>query len=124
MCKKRRREIQAWHMANNEQFVLARRIRNITRKVWKYYSPKVNNYNHIIDCHTIEFREYIRAMFKRGMNINNYGTYWELDHIEPLILFDLTCEREHLQAAHYTNVRPMRVYDNRRRPKFEFDNNL
>ena len=60
-----------------------------------------------LDCTVSEFQDHIESQFVRGMNWNNYGTKWEIDHIVPKSAFDLSDEDEYLECAHFSNVRPL-----------------
>lgn len=54
-----------------------------------------------------EFKEFIEDKFISGMTWDNYGEKWHLDHIKPLVSFDLSCKDDFLQAANYTNYQPL-----------------
>lgn len=57
---------------------------------------------------TIEFlKQYLEENFNSRMMWNNYGTYWEIDHIAPLWKFDLTKKKEFLEAVNYKNLQPL-----------------
>lgn len=74
--------------------------------------PKKSKYIKIIGCLPEYFKKYIENQFKDGMNFDNYGIVWQLDHIKPLRAFDLTDVEQYLKAAHYSNVRPLLVKEN------------
>jgi hypothetical protein len=59
-----------------------------------------------LGCTIPELMVYLEARFQEGMSWENYGA-WHLDHIKPLVLFDLTDREQFLQAAHYTNLQPL-----------------
>ena len=65
---------------------------------------------------TIEYlREYLAQLFRDDMSWDNYGPVWEIDHIIPLSLFDLTDRDQFLKACHYTNLQPLYIGENRRK---------
>ena len=51
------------------------------------------------------------------MNWENYGTYWEIDHIKQVNTFDLKYFENQQQCFYYTNLRPLEKIENRKRPK-------
>ncbi len=59
----------------------------------------------------ILFQLYIASKWKPGMCWSNYGK-WHLDHIIPLVSFDLTNREEFLKACHYTNYQPLWAFEN------------
>lgn len=65
-----------------------------------------------LGCSIEEFRVYIAAKFRDGMSWDNYGE-WHLDHIRPLVSFDLSDREQFLRAAHYTNMQPLWAHENR-----------
>jgi hypothetical protein len=56
---------------------------------------------HLISC--------LEVQFTPEMSWENHGTYWEIDHIQPLANFDLTDRKQFLEACHYTNLQPLSV---------------
>lgn len=49
--------------------------------------------------------------FEPKMTWDNYGK-WHVDHIIPLVRFNLQDRNEFLQACHYTNLQPMWATEN------------
>jgi hypothetical protein len=41
------------------------------------------------------------------MNWDNHKIIWEIDHIKPISLFNLTNLEEQKQCFHYTNMQPL-----------------
>jgi len=52
-----------------------------------------------LGCSIPEFIEYIAGLFQTGMVWDNYGPQWHLDHIKPLISFDLTDPEQFKEAC-------------------------
>jgi len=59
-----------------------------------------------LGCSIPEFRAYLETMFQSGMTWENHGE-WHIDHIIPLISFDLTDREQFLRAAHFSNQQPL-----------------
>ena len=58
-----------------------------------------------------DFKLFIESKFKDNMNWDNYGSYWEFDHI--IQLATSTNEEELLKLNHYSNFQPLEVEKNR-----------
>lgn len=75
-----------------------------------------------LGCSIEEFKIYIESKFKPGMTWDNWSrTGWHLDHIKPLIQFDLSNPEEFKKASHYTNIQPLWAEENHRKNKYEAD---
>lgn len=62
----------------------------------------------------------MQSQFKDGMSWNNHGNgynKWNIDHIKPLVTFDLNIFDEQLLAFHYTNLRPLWFDENMKRSR-------
>jgi formylglycine-generating enzyme required for sulfatase activity len=55
----------------------------------------------------------IRGGSAFGMNWDNHGSCWEIDHIIPIAHFDLTNAEEQQKAFHFTNLQPLYWKENR-----------
>ena len=60
--------------------------------------------NEIIGCSPQEWVVYLEQQFGSKMNWDNYGEYWEVDHIQPLSKGG---------SFHYKNTQPLTVSKNR-----------
>jgi hypothetical protein len=66
-----------------------------------------------LGCTMDEYTQYLEQMFNPDMNWDNYGEYWEIDHIKPIDAFDLNDEAQLYEAFNYTNTQPLKKKDNR-----------
>lgn len=60
----------------------------------------------------LDFRKWIEFQFDDSMCWDNYGTYWEIDHVLPCDSFDLTKEEEVSICFCWKNMRPLLKIDN------------
>jgi len=67
----------------------------------------------MLGCSIEEFRYYIEKQFTPEMNWENYGDYWELDHIKPCDAFDLSNLEEQRRCFTFTNIQPLEKINNR-----------
>ena len=92
-------------------------LRKRLNKALKYGSASVSAVRYL-GCTLEEFRKYIEGLWEPGMSWDNWTTSgWHMDHIRPLNTFDLTDEKQRLEAIHYTNIRPLWAEVNYSRPK-------
>jgi len=68
-----------------------------------------------VGCSNVELKQHIESQFSPEMSWNNYGTFWEIDHIKGLREFDLLDPVQVEAAAHFINIRPLKRLENRQR---------
>lgn len=66
-----------------------------------------------------QLKEHLESQFTPEMSWDNYGTYWELDHIIPQNVFDLSDihSKDFQICWSLMNLRPLTIKENRSRPK-------
>lgn len=65
-----------------------------------------------IGCDRDTLRQYISGKMVQGINWNNYGHVWVIDHIVPLRLFDLFDPTDMSIVWNYRNLMPLFKKDN------------
>lgn len=102
---------RAKYHGSSPQQKIKQRLRNAIRQaiVNNGYGKKVKL---SIGCEINFLKSYIEARWQAGMNWDNYGKVWVLDHIFPLAKMNLSTKRAQLMANHYTNLQPMFVKQN------------
>lgn len=68
-----------------------------------------------LGCSIVELRIHLENKFKDGMDWDNYGLRWHIDHVLPLASFDLSNIEQLKAACHYSNLQPLWVEDNLRK---------
>jgi hypothetical protein len=88
---------------------------SLRKRVWKSVRKGKRAGSAIRDCGcSVGFlRSYLESKFLPGMTWDNWGPKgWHIDHITPLVAFDLTEKDQFLAACHYTNLQPLWWKDN------------
>ena len=88
---------------------LRRLIRGTEMKLDNYEGNQILRY---IFLSRTDLIEYIEHQFVEGMRWDNYCSEWEIDHIAPASLFDLTNIEEMKLCYHYLNLMPLWRKDN------------
>lgn len=92
-------------------FKLSDNIRCLIIKSFKnQYTKKAKKTINILGCTFAEFKSHLECKFTNIMNWENYGIYWEMDHIVPVSW--ATTEEELYKLNHYTNFQPLTKADN------------
>jgi len=94
--------------ATDVEYNLLENCRSRIYSSLKSQSTKKNNRSiKLLGCSTEFFKRWLEHQFNSVMNWENYGTYWEMDHVIPCASFELTKEEERLKCFNWTNVRPL-----------------
>lgn len=94
-----------------------KRVKHLRRTIWRWLflyenSPMAEN---MTGCSKGFFVSHIASQFEEWMTWGNYGTKWELDHIVPCNVFDLSDVSQIKACFHFTNYRPLGVTENRKK---------
>lgn len=95
--------------------------RNMSRRL--YVSLKGNkserHWETLVSYTLKELKEHLEKQFDENMNWENYGSYWEIDHIIPQNQFDIQTENDADFKICWSlaNLRPLEKSLNRQRPK-------
>jgi|FAXJ01.1.fsa_nt_gi hypothetical protein len=65
-----------------------------------------------LGCSISELKKYLESRFQPGMTWDNRGKKWHIDHVIPLIKFNLQDHQQFLIANHYTNLQPLWATEN------------
>ena len=106
MRERRRTDIN-FRLANN----LRKRIGN----AFKNNSKSAKTIK-LLGCTILKLKQHLENQFTKGMTWDNYGK-WHIDHIKPLVTFNLKLPSQQFIAFNYKNLRPLWAIENQSRPK-------
>lgn len=95
----------------NPVFRIRRTLRKRLSKILKGKSNTVGK-SAILGCTSSQLREHLQNKFRNGMTWQNYGTYWQVDHILPCAAFDHTDIKEVKICWNWQNLRPLEADKN------------
>ncbi len=72
-----------------------------------------------VGCDLAEYKKWIEFNFDENMSWDNYGEYWQIDHVLCIHLFDLTILDEQKICFNWKNTRPLNKIKNLGREKLE-----
>ena len=85
---------------------LASRLRNVLKNLKLEKNNSTINY---IGCNIQYLKEWFEYNFSEEMNWDNYGSYWSIDHVLPVCIFDLTNEDEKMKCWSWSNLTPVTI---------------
>jgi len=65
-----------------------------------------------IGCSFDDLKIYLENSFDKNMSWENYGSYWEIDHKDPIFNFS-TSEEDLHKCWNYRNLQPLTISENR-----------
>lgn len=110
--KKYTREYMSLKRKTNIHFAISARLRGRVRDAIRN-NKKNGSAVKDLGCTLGELKNYIEERFDKKMNWDIFLTgQIHIDHIIPLVSFDLTDRVQFLKACHYTNLQPLWAVDN------------
>lgn len=85
----------------------------IKNKIHKFLKNRKTSYAELIGCDLAFFKKWMEYRFDEKMCWENFGKVWQIDHILPLSLFDMTNELDKKVCFHWTNLQPLNSIENR-----------
>jgi hypothetical protein len=105
---------------NDQFFKFKSSVRNLIYNSFKRcFSKKSKRTIEILCCTFEEFKIHIESKFNENMSWDNYGYFWEFDHI--IQLATANTYDEIIKLNHYTNFQPLEIKLNRSK-NFKFNN--
>jgi len=66
----------------------------------------------LLGCSIVFFKNWIEYQFSEDMSWENYGSYWQLDHVKPCASFDLTNLDKQKECFEWKNISPLNKLEN------------
>lgn len=107
------REYQKEYKRQKRQNPEYRLKENLRTYFYRTITSKTNSVFEYLGCSTEELKVYLEKQFDVNMNWENYGKYWEIDHINPIENFNFNNETEIYQCWNYLNLQPLTLKQNR-----------
>ena len=85
---------------------------NHRKKIWKSLTNKSNSSKELLGCDIENYVNWITYTMSDEMTWDNYGTYWNIDHLVPVNTFDITNPDEAKKAFNWKNTWAMLSSDN------------
>ena len=85
---------------------------NLRKRIWKCLKNKSNSSKELLGCDIDIYFKWIEFTMSEDMNWENYGKFWNIDHLIPLSTFDLTAEDEAKRAFNWKNTWAMKSSEN------------
>ena len=106
--KYRRKRMQ--NPTNRVRHNLSKRLQQIMRSNGR--SKDSINTAQALGCSVDFLRRHIESQFTRGMTWENYGSFWQVDHIQPCASFDHSDDEQIKKCWHFSNLQPLRSEEN------------
>lgn len=87
------------------------------RRVWEcmksFNETKKDHTIKLLGCKMSFYVKWLEYLFDSRMSFDNYGSYWEIDHVIPCSKFDLSNLENQQQCFSWINTRPLEKTKNR-----------
>lgn len=112
--QERYRELSRLQRQNDMHYKISCNLRSRIRIAIKQQSAiKSAHLQDLLGCSIDFLKFHLESQFSEGMSWANYGKHgWEIHHIKPCALFDLTKEEDQKKCFHWTNTKPLWQKDN------------
>lgn len=103
-----RRRYKKMRMATDPGYRMVANLSGRMRNAIRFFGGKKDSPTQsLIGCTHEFFRGWLEAQFTGKMSWKNYGKLWSVDHIKPVVSFDLLDVAGQRAAFHYSNCRPL-----------------
>ena len=76
---------------------------------------KFNTSLELLGCDAKTWINHLESQFEPDMTWDNWGEKWQIDHIIPISLFDLSKKNHQQEAFYYKNTQPLYTIENQKK---------
>jgi hypothetical protein len=109
------RSILEYYIIRKDTDIIYRIINNLvgraTNTLKKQKIQREITHMELIGCTPLNLKNHLQNKFTDKMNYNNYGE-WEVDHIKPISIYDLTNISQLKECFNYKNLQPLNRLEN------------
>ena len=117
--KEQRNEYERERKENDANYRILTNLRNrIGLAIHSQKARKFERTINLLGCDYEQLKQHLESQFRDGMNWENYGKVWQVDHIIPCAAFDLTKEEQQKECFNYKNLQPLLVEENQSKNDF------
>lgn len=103
------RKYKAEKRLNDKSYVI---YENNRKRIWKCIKNKSNSSKELLGCDINFYFDWISFTMTSEMTWENYGTFWNIDHLVPINTFDVSQENEAKKAFNWKNTWAMKSNEN------------
>lgn len=103
------REYKKKRKETDKSFVL---YENLRKRIWNSISKKTNKSIDLLGCDIKFYLKWIEFTMYDEMNWDNYGTFWNIDHLIGISNFNLLDSEECKKAFNWKNTWAMKCSEN------------
>ncbi len=103
------RKYKAEKRLSDKSFVLHE---NCRKRIWKCVKNKSNSSKELLGCDINFYLKWISYTMTEDMTWDNYGTFWNIDHLIPIKTFDLSNSDDVKKAFNWKNTWAMKSNEN------------
>ena len=102
-----RKEYRRTKKETDENYKIEQSLRSRFHKFLKVNKGDYD-YCELFGCDRIDFNNWLESNFTNEMSWENYGSSWNIDHIIPVSIFDLSKTDEQNFCFNWKNTRPLK----------------
>lgn len=109
--KKKRNELNKKRRKNDIQFRVSQTLKSKIHKMIDGKKLSIKS-KKLIGCNKIDLIKWLEYQFDSNMSWDNYGSYWHIDHVLAVNMFDMKNKKDIHICFNWKNLQPMKAFDN------------